>query len=97
VTVGFLTAAVVAMAFRLVPVLESAALPWPRLRSVALWALLPGVLFRSAEALAGLGWQVASLVLLSGLLVWIALACVGANLAGTIVAGRERERSQTGA
>lgn len=90
VTVGFLTSVVVAMAFRLITVLESTVLPWPRLRSVAFWALLLGVLLRSAEALAGWGWPaVAPWVPLSGVLVWTALACVGVNLVGAIVGAQK--------
>jgi hypothetical protein len=85
VTVGVLTSVVVAMAFRLIPVLEGRALPWPRLRHVALWSLAGGVVLRSAEVLIGAGWAApAPLVALSGVLVWIALACVGANLARAI-------------
>ncbi|MBI4639020.1 MAG: hypothetical protein HY727_22000, partial [Candidatus Rokubacteria bacterium] len=85
VTVGFLASVVVAMAFRLIPVLEGAALPWPALRHVAFWALLASVLGRSAEVLVGVGGRgIAPLVPLSGLLAWIALACVAANLAGAI-------------
>jgi hypothetical protein len=85
VTVGVLTSVVVAMAFRLIPVLEGRALPWPHLRHVALWSLAGGVVLRSAEVLIGAGWAApAPLVALSGVLVWIALACVGANLARAI-------------
>ena len=55
ITVGVLTSMVVAMAFRLIPVLEGRALPWPRLRQVALWSLATGVVLRSAEVLVGAG------------------------------------------
>ena len=37
------------MGFRLVPAIEGALLPWPRLRGVAFWTLLGGVLTRTAE------------------------------------------------
>jgi hypothetical protein len=81
VTVGFLTSVVVAMAFRLIPVLEGTRLPWPRLREVAFWALVIAVVLRSGELFVGHGWEArAPGVPLSGVLVWIALACVAANL-----------------
>lgn len=80
-TVGFLTSVVAAMAFRLVPVLERVALPWPGLRRVAYWALVGGVLLRTAEIGAAYGVPaVALLVPLSGPLVWVAVACVAATL-----------------
>ena len=85
VTVGFLTSIVVAMAFRLLVVLEARALAWPRLRVVAFWALLGGVVLRTSEVL--VAWGVPGLapwVPLSGLLVWTALACVAANLAAVL-------------
>jgi uncharacterized protein involved in response to NO len=86
-TVGVLTSVVVAMVFRLIPVLEGRALRWPRLRQVALWSLAAGVILRSAEVLVGVGWQApAPAVALSGILIWIAVACVGANLARAICA-----------
>jgi hypothetical protein len=85
VTVGVLTSVVVAMAFRLIPVLEGRGLRWPRLRSVALWSLATGVVLRSAEVLVGAGWPaLAPWVPLSGVLAWIAVACVGANLVAAI-------------
>lgn len=83
VTVGFLAGVVVAMAFRLVPVLEARPLPWPRLRALAFWSLLAAVVTRSAEPLLALGLrEVALFVPLSGLLAWITLACVGVTLVG---------------
>jgi hypothetical protein len=86
--VGFTSAVVVAMAFRLIPVLETALL-WPRLRRVAFWALLTSVVLRSAEVLVGHGLPaLAPLVPLSGVLAWIALACVAANLLRAIAAHR---------
>lgn len=93
VTVGFLTSMVLAMAFRLIPVFEGVPLPWPRLRALAFWALLGGILLRSAEALADYGGEaVLPWVPLSGGLVWVALACLAANLLGAI---RARGRPMT--
>jgi uncharacterized protein involved in response to NO len=90
-TVGVLTSVVVAMVFRLVPVLEGRALRWPRLRQVALWSLAAGVILRSAEVLVGVGWPApAPWVALSGVLIWIAVACVGANLVGAMGAREGR-------
>ena len=86
VAVGFLTAVAIAMTFRLIPVLEGRALPWPRLRAVALWALAAGVVLRSAETLLGLGWVwMAPAVALSGLFVWVAILCAGTSLLGAVV------------
>jgi hypothetical protein len=83
VTVGILTPMVVTMGFRLVPVIEGAPPPWPRLRAVAFWTLLGGVLIRTAEVLADYGLEaVLPLVPLSGVLVWIALACLAASVLG---------------
>lgn len=88
-TVGVLTSVVVAMVFRLVPVLEGQALPWPGLRRVALWSLAAGIVLRTAEVLVGLGWlALAPWIPLSGLLVWVAVACVEANLVAAIGAAR---------
>ena len=93
VTVGFLTSTVVAMLFRLIPALEGTPLPWPRLRALAFWALLIGVLLRSAELFVGHGWYArAPGVPLSGVLVWLALACVAANLLRIITGKRRRTR-----
>jgi len=98
VTVGVLTSVVVAMIFRLIPVLEGRALPWPRLRHVTLWCLAAGVVLRSAEVLIGAGWAgPAPWVALSGVLVWIAVACVGANLAAVIGARPPVARARPGA
>jgi hypothetical protein len=84
-TVGFLTSVVVAMTFRLIPVLERVALPWPRLRDVAFFALLGALTARTAEVLVAHAWPaLAPLVLVSGALVWIALAAVAANLGGAM-------------
>jgi uncharacterized protein involved in response to NO len=96
VTVGVLTSIVVAMAFRLVPVLEARALPWPRLQAVALWSLGAGIALRSAEVLVGLGWPApAPWIPLSGVLVWVALACVATNLVGAI-SGLPRDATARG-
>ena len=85
VTIGVLTSVVVAMVFRLVPVLEGRGLRWPRLRHVALWSLAAGVIVRSAEVLVGLGWaSVAPWIPLSGVLVWLAVACPAVNLMAAI-------------
>jgi hypothetical protein len=89
------------MLFRLIPVLEGRALPWPRLRRVALWSLAAGVILRSAEVLVAAGWSApAPWIPLSGILIWIAVACVGANLVMAIGArardGRTVERARSG-
>jgi hypothetical protein len=86
VTVGFLTSVVVGMTFRLIPVLEGTALPWPRLRTVAFVALLGAIVLRTAQGLAvhdgpGLGPAIA----LSGVLAWIALTAVTANLTAAMI------------
>ncbi len=92
-TVGFLTAMVVGMVFRLVPVFEGVPLPWPGLRAVAFWALLAGVLLRTGEVLADYGaGAILPWLPLSGGLVWGALACVALNLVGAL---RQRARGDT--
>jgi hypothetical protein len=84
-TVGFLTSMVLAMTFRLIPVLEMIPLSSPRLRGVAFWSLLGGIVLRTSEVLADWGWEaVLPWVPLSGLLVWLALACAAANLIGAL-------------
>ena len=84
--IGFLTAVTIAMTFRLIPVLEGRALPWPRLRAVAFWALAAGVVLRTAETLLGLGWVwLAPAVALSGVFVWAAVLCAATNLLGAVV------------
>jgi uncharacterized protein involved in response to NO len=89
VTVGLLTSMVVGMGFRLIPAIEGVALPWPRLRGVAFWALLAAVLLRTSEALADYGVEtILRLVPLSGVLVWTALACLGAGFLGTVIRRR---------
>jgi hypothetical protein len=85
-TVGVLTTIVVAMTFRLIPVLEGRPLPWPAARTLAFWLLLAAVILRSAEVLVHLGWTaVGPAVALSGPLVWLAIAAVAANLVGALV------------
>jgi hypothetical protein len=80
VTVGFLTAMVLGMGFRLIPVVEGRPVPWPGLRDLAFRALLAGVLVRTAQVLADYGLtSVLAFVPLSGVLVWIALGCLAAN------------------
>jgi hypothetical protein len=65
------------------------ALPWPRLRGVAFWALLAAVLLRTSEALADYGVEtILRLVPLSGVLVWTAQACLGASFLGTVIRRR---------
>jgi len=89
VTVGLLTSMVVGMGFRLIPVVEGVALPWPKLRGVAFWALFAAVLLRTSEALADYGVEaILWLVPLSGVLVWVALACLGAGVLGTAIRRR---------
>jgi hypothetical protein len=91
VTVGFLTSVVVAMTFRLVPVLEGVALPWPGLRTVAFTGLLGAVILRTAQGLAIYGWPgLGPAVALSGMLAWIALAAVATTLAAVMVRGAIR-------
>lgn len=73
------------MTFRLIPVLETVPLSSPRLRGVAFWSLLGGIVLRTSEVLADWGWEaVLPWVPLSGLLVWLALACAAANLVGAL-------------
>jgi hypothetical protein len=89
-TVGFLTAIVVGMAFRLIPVLEWTALPWPSLRRVAFVTLVGAVVLRTAEVVVLWGLTpIAPAVALSGVLAWIAVACVAVNLVGAM-ARRDR-------
>jgi hypothetical protein len=81
--IGVIGAVVVAMTFRLIPVLEGRPLPWPALRGVALAALTASVVVRTAPALLPAGWPgAASLVAASGVLAWIAFACAGIGLVG---------------
>jgi hypothetical protein len=99
VTVGFMTSVVTAMAFRLVPVLEGVALPWPGLRHVAFWALTAGTALRTGQVAVGLGWvALAPLVALSGALVWVALGCLAATVLGAMArgAGAAAERAAGG-
>jgi hypothetical protein len=86
VTVGFLTSVVVAMTFRLIPVLEGTALPWPRLRAAALVALLGAIVLRSVQGLAAYGWPgLHAAVAISGVLAWSALAAAAASLVGAML------------
>lgn len=80
-TVGFLGAVVVAMAFRLIPVLTGRGLRWPWLRHVALAALAGSVVLRTAELLPLTGLPASGLaVVASGVLAWVAFACVATSL-----------------
>jgi hypothetical protein len=89
-TIGVLTSIVVAMTFRLIPVLEGAALAWPGARTVALVALLAAVVLRTSQALAD-GWRwLGPAIALSGVLAWIALAAVALNLAAAMIRGADR-------
>jgi NnrS protein len=84
-TVGVMGGIVVAMTFRLIPVLEAAPLPWPWLRTLAFAALVGSVALRSAEVLVGAGTTaLAPLVALSGPLAWLAFAAPAANLAAIL-------------
>jgi hypothetical protein len=90
-TIGVLTSVVVAMTFRLIPVLEGTALAWPGLRTVALVALAGAVILRTAQGLAAHGWPwLGPAVVLSGVLVWIALAAVAVNLTAAMIRGVAR-------
>jgi hypothetical protein len=96
-TVGFLTSVAVAMTFRLIPVLERAALPWPCLRGVAFHALVGALVARTAEVIVAHGWPaLAPVVPASGVLVWVALAAVAANLGGAIIRRRRRVPPEPG-
>lgn len=82
-TVGVLASVAVAMAFRLVPVIESRPLPWPGARLFALWMLAGAAALRTAQVAVGAGWETPRLlVAASGILAWAALAAVF----GTLVA-----------
>ena len=84
VTIGFLTSLVVAMTFRLIPVLEGTALPWPRLRAVAFVALLSAIVLRTLPPL-GVAPGLGVALTLSGVLAWIALAAVTVNLTAAMI------------
>jgi hypothetical protein len=91
VTVGFISAVVIAMTFRLMPALETRALRWPRLRDVAFWTLLAAVVARTLELLVGVtGAAVAPVVALSGVFAWIAVASAAANLVAAVAGSRPR-------
>ncbi|HEV8585856.1 MAG TPA: NnrS family protein [Methylomirabilota bacterium] len=79
--IGVVGSVVVAMSFRLIPVLDGRPLPWPALRAVASWALTGAVVLRTAQVIAPLGWlAVSPLVAASGALAWLAFACAGISL-----------------
>jgi hypothetical protein len=79
--VGAIGAVVIAMTFRLIPVLEGRPLPWPALRGVALWTLAGAVTLRTAPILLG-SHTVAPLLAASGALAWVAFVCAGVSLVG---------------
>jgi uncharacterized protein involved in response to NO len=90
-TIGVLTSIVVAMTFRLIPVLEGVALSWPGLRTVAFVALLASVFLRMAQGLAVYGWPwLGPAVALSGVLAWIALAAVTVSLTAAMLRSTAR-------
>jgi hypothetical protein len=90
-TIGVLTSIVVAMTFRLIPVLEGVALSWPGLRTVAFVALLASVFLRVAQGLAVYGWPwLGPAVALSGVLAWIALAAVTVSLTAAMLRSTAR-------
>lgn len=86
-TVGFLTSTVLAMTFRLVPVIEARALAWPSCRRLARWTLAAAVTLRTLEVpvALGLAW-LAPAVALSGPLAWTALVCGGATVTSAALA-----------
>lgn len=92
--VGFVTAVVAAMAFRLVPVLEGRPLRWPRARGLAARALAASVVLRTLELLVpwGAPW-LAPLVPLSGPLAWVAIGAAGSALVAPSARGGPRRRS----
>jgi hypothetical protein len=81
VAIGVVGAVVIAMTFRLIATLEGRPLPWPALRSVALWTLEGALVLRTGQVLVPLGWHaVAPLIAASGVLAWAAFACAGLSL-----------------
>jgi hypothetical protein len=81
VAIGVVGAVVIAMTFRLIPPLEGRPLPWPVLRTVALWTLAGALVLRTGQVLVPLGWDaVTPLVAASGVLAWAAFACAGLSL-----------------
>ena len=88
-TIGVLASVTIAMSFRLLPVLEERALPFPGLRRVALVTLAGAVIARSAQLL--VPYEVPftrAIVVLSGFLAWAALACVAVTLVAMAVPRR---------
>jgi hypothetical protein len=80
VAIGVVGAIVIAMTFRLIPPLEGRPLPWPGLRSVALWTLAGALVLRTSQVLVPLGWHaVTPLVGASAVLAWAAFACAGSS------------------
>ena len=90
VTAGVLTSIVVAMVFRLVPVLEGAALPWPPARRLARWALASSVVLRSAQVVVPIGAStVGAAVALSGMLAWTAIAGAALGIVARVGRGSD--------
>ena len=73
--IGVLGAVVIAMTFRLIPVLERRPLPWAPLRTVALGALIAAVVLRTAQGWLPPAWREAS-----GVLAAVAFACPAVGL-----------------
>jgi hypothetical protein len=86
-TIGTIGTIATAMSFRLMPVLEGRALPWPGLRRVALVALVAAVIGRTVEILLPAGAPVAAAVIASGALAWIAFAAVAGTLTALALRG----------
>ena len=79
--VGMVGAVVIAMTFRLIPALERRPLPWPRLRAVALWALVGAVALRTGQVMSLFApFDVTPLTTISGVLAWIAFGSAGSSL-----------------
>jgi hypothetical protein len=93
--IGFLTSIAVAMAFRLVVVLEGVPLAWPALRDVALAALAGAIVLRTAGVLVAHAWPgLAPLVALSGTLAWLALAALAVTVGRAILDRRRLDRAR---
>jgi hypothetical protein len=85
--VGTLGGVVIAMSFRLMPVLEARPLPWAWAPRLALVALATSVATRTLEVLAPLEIRgLGKLVAASGMFAWVAFACVGLSFVALGVA-----------
>jgi NnrS protein len=79
--IGMIGAVVIAMTFRLIPALERRRLPWPVLRTVALWSLVGAVALRTGQVLTlFVPFDVTPVTAASGMLAWIAFGSAGSNL-----------------